>query len=206
MARARSGMYGLLARVYRCELDVTLLQQLCAPHFATVLKAAGVDIEDVVCHQPKAALLDELAVEYTRLFIGPGPHISPHESVHRADEGRLWGEAAVTVNRFIASLGFTFKTEYRGLPDHISLELELLQALTDREAEAWVEGAAAMAEECRRIQGHFFEHHLGRWAPAFCSKVIAAAEHPFYRDMASMTQAFLSSEQQVFGSAVVSGA
>ena len=197
MARARCGMYGLLARVYRREADATLLHQLCSSRFATVLKATGVDTASTCYHD--AALLDELAMEYTRLFIGPGPHISPHESVHRDDGGRLWGEATVAVNLFITTLGFTFKSEYSGLPDHISLELELLQALTDREAEFWDAGATSSAENCHRIQAHFFESHLDRWAPAFCSKVIDAAKHPFYRDMTVMMQAFLSSEQQAFG-------
>ncbi len=97
LAGQRSAVYGFLAMVFRKELTSDLLDRIKDPAFGQVLSDLGVNLGDEFHAKPKEELLEDLAVEYTALFLGPGQHISPHESVHheRPDGkwGKLWGNS-----------------------------------------------------------------------------------------------------------------
>jgi TorA maturation chaperone TorD len=139
-------------------------------------------------------------VEYARLFLGPGKHISPHESVHHKKEGtqsgQLWGESTAEVKKIIESSGLEYKTEYTGLPDHISVELEFMQQVVLREEKAWQDDDAETALLCQENEKKFVDEHLFRWIPDFCEKVINDAERSFYREMARLTQKFIEFEKE----------
>ncbi len=197
-ARYRSNIYGFLAAVYRQEATSDLLQRIKDPQFLGVLSDLGIKLDNSFSYKPEAELLEDLAVEYTRLFLGPGKHISPHESVHHQREdgqnGKLWGASTVETKKFIESLGLSYKPEYTGLPDHISVELELMQQITQREEQAWAEGDKNTALKCLKKEKIFIKEHLARWIPDFCNKVIQEAELPLYRVMAKLTNNFIEFE------------
>ncbi len=46
------------------------------------LSAAGVALDGAFLERAKAGVIEDRAVEYTRLFIGPGGHVAPYASVH----------------------------------------------------------------------------------------------------------------------------
>ena len=199
VARQRSNVYGLLATLYRQEVTSGFLQQLKNPQFLGVLSDLGIQLGDDFFQRNEEELLEEMAVEYTRLFLGPGKHVSPHESVHLqrddAGQGQLWGESTVEVKKFIESAGLDYKSEYKGLPDHISIELEFMQQVTLREKQAWGENDKDGALYCMKIEKKFIEEHLIRWIPIFCDKVIRESELPFYREMATLTKNFMEFEK-----------
>ncbi len=199
VARQRSNVYGLLATVYRQEVTSGLLQQLKDPQFLGVLSDLGIQLGDDFFQRNEEELLEEMAVEYTRLFLGPGKHVSPHESVNLqrddAGQGQLWGESTVEVKKFIESAGLDYTSEYKGLPDHISVELEFMQEVILREEQAWRENDKDGALYCMKIEKKFVEEHLSRWIPIFCDKVIREAELPFYREMATLTKNFMEFEK-----------
>lgn len=57
-------------------------------------------------------LIDDLAVEYTRLVVGRGPQVSPYASVHLEGDGALlWGPTTVWARRFMEGAGFTHRTK-----------------------------------------------------------------------------------------------
>jgi TorA maturation chaperone TorD len=198
LAMHRSNIYGFLAIVYRQEVTSDLLQQIKDPQFLGVLSNFGVNLNNNFIQHPEEDLLEDLAVEYARLFLGPGKHISPHESVHHQIEdgqnGKLWGASTVETKKFIESLGLSCKPEYTGLPDHISVELELMQQITQREKQAWAEGDKKTALKCLKKEKKFIKEHLARWIPDFCNKVIQEAELPLYREMAKLTKNFIQFE------------
>ena len=200
VARQRSNVYGLLASVYRQEVTADLLDQVKDPQFLGVLSDLGIQLANDFLQNPAEELLDQLAVEYAGLFLGPGGHISPHESVHhqRGDRqsGLLWGESTAEVKRFIESTGLSYDPEYKGLPDHISVELEFMQQLTLREEQAWREEDEDGALNCLKIQKKFIQEHLIRWIPTFCEKVIGETELSFYREMAALTKNFIEFEKE----------
>lgn len=134
------------------------------------------------------------AVEYTRLFVGPGKHIAPCESVHIPGGDQLWGVAAVAVQRFICQAGIELKPDYKDLPDHISVELEFMQQLSTAESEAWAVEDRDEAHKCRRIETEFLNKHLSSWVSRFCERVIAETEVGYFREMAMLTRDFITTD------------
>ncbi len=200
VAKNRSNIYGLLASVYRQEVTSDLIQQIKDPQFLGVLSDLGTEGLDTFLQKPENELLEDLAVEYTRLFLGPGKHISPHESVHHQRDdgqwGNLWGKSTAEVKKFIESTGLNYIEDFKGLPDHISVEFEFMQQLIQREEQAWKEVDADKATACRQVEKKFIEGHLIRWIPSFCEKVIQDAQLPFYRSLAELTKIFIEYEME----------
>ncbi len=198
-ARERSGLYGFLAEVFRAEPSPDLLRKIKDPGFAEVLAAAGVHLSEELAHQPEDVLLEDLAVEYTRLFLGPGRHVRPFAATYLDGAGAsLCGLTTIWVRGFMASAGFALAPRHRNLPDHIFVELEFMARLTLREAEAVEAGDAAAAGRNRRIQREFLETHLDRWMPRFCGCAGEHAELNFYRELARLAGHFLDSELAAF--------
>ncbi len=198
-ARQRSNIYGFLSLIYGSEAGRTLLQRIKEPEFFSELSDMGINFEDDFIQKPEDELLEELAVEYTRLFLGPGKHISPHESVHHkrddGDWGTLWGADTVEIKKFIAASGLEYCSGFTGLPDHISVELEFMQKAVSREAQAREEDDNDGALYCLRIQKKFIDEHIMKWIPVFCDKVVAEAKLSFYKEMARLTKYFLEFEK-----------
>ena len=200
LAGQRGSMYGLLATVYRREMTSDLLHQIKDPQFLGVLSDLGIELNNGFSRKPDKELLEDLAVEYARLFLGPGKHISPHESVHHKKEGtqsgQLWGESTAEVKKIVEASGLEYKTEYTGLPDHISVELEFMQHVVMREEQAWKDDDKETALLCQENGKKFVDEHLFRWIPKFCEEVITEADLPFYREMARLTKTFIEFEKQ----------
>lgn len=191
-----SHLYGLLASLFRAEPSIETLRALRAPELSELLGEAGIGVDQAPADEADdAELLEEMAVEYTALFIGPGGHISPHESVHMPrGSGTLWGNETVAVKRFIEGLGLEYTEDYKGLPDHISVELDLMATLAGHEGRAWEKGDLAAAANALDYQAEFLDQHLLKWVPLFCQKVIDTAGMEFYRGLARLTRDFLASE------------
>jgi TorA maturation chaperone TorD len=196
--RERSSLYAFLAAIFRTEVTAELLQQLREPRFRAALSAAGVTLDDEFLNRPDDALLEDLAVEYTRLFVGPGKHIPPYASVHGGKEGSdLEGPATGRLRDFIAAAGIAYQSSYRGMADHICVELELMAKLTKLRAAAETAEESSEISRCLELERVFVEQFLAPWVPRFCAKAGAAAELPFYRQIAELTAAFIASEQQM---------
>lgn len=200
LAGHRSSIYGFLAAVYRQELNSELIRQMKEDQFQEVLSDLGVRLNNGFFQSSEKELLENLAVEYARLFVGPGKHISPHESVHHKKDGvqsgQLWGELTAEVKRIIESSGLEYKSEFTGMPDHISVELEFMQHVVQREAQAWEADDDKTALLCLKNEKKFIDEHLFCWIPDFCEKAIKAAELPFYREMARLTHSFIEFEKE----------
>ncbi len=195
MAAQRSSVYGLLATVYRQEVNPELLRRIKDPQFLGVLSGLGVEFTSDFFGKSEGALVEKLSVEYARLFLGPGQHISPHESVHHqrddGDWGKLWGRSTVAVKKFIEATGLNYDSAYQGIPDHICVELEFMEMLCQREARARSEGDQEAAQRLLDVELRFVRDHLGCWTSSFCEKVIEAAELSFYRELAELTRRFI---------------
>ena len=161
------------------------MKQISAPEFQNAIGA--VDAGDDA--------LEALAIEYTRLFIGPGGHIAPYAAIYLGGEGAsLWGPETVWVKGFIENAGFHYRPDYHDLPDHIAVELEFMQEILAREAKALNKGDGDEAEALRRIEEEFLTRHLVKWVPEFCRRIEGEAELPLYKAIAVLTRDFLFSE------------
>jgi TorA maturation chaperone TorD len=193
-----SGLYGLLAMFFATELSPELLARLRSPDFREIFSELELDLGEEFYTRSSAELVEELAVEFTGLFIGPGTFISPHESVHHVredgDYGKLWGADTVRVKKFIEAAGLNYQSDFGGMPDHIAAELEFMQKLEERYAQAMADNETELAKNLLLIKGRFLAEHLLAWAPGFFNKVIDKATLPFYREIAGLAKAFLEQE------------
>lgn len=193
-ATARSQAYGMLASVFRAEPGREFIDELRGPRFAGALASLDIDFGRDFEKASSEALREELGIEFTRLFMGPGEHISPHESIFveiDGEAGGLYGAITVNVKKFIETTGLVYDDAFTGLPDHVSVELEFMSRLGEFESEKWANGDDEGARYCLSIQKMFAEEHLLKWVPQFCEQVVARADLPFYREMARITSEFV---------------
>lgn len=200
VAALRTNIYGLLSRIFICEVDARFLEELRQQKFINILKELGVDLGQAFLEQPIEEQLEDLAVEYTRLFLGPGKHLSPHESVYTgtfsgqrdSKQGLLWGAATVKVNEFMEKAGYQLAYDYPGIPDHLGIELGLMQQLAKREEAAWQTGDIDRAAKSVAQQDYFLREHILKWVPQFCQQVATETVNDFYRVMAKLTQELIA--------------
>jgi TorA maturation chaperone TorD len=198
-ARFRSNIYGLLATVFREEPSVALIRELRGPQLSGIFSDLGVDLGEVFFTTTENQLVEILGLEFTRLFIGPGSHISAHESIFaEMDNGfsALWGKTTVAVKNFIETTGLDYNPEFTGVPDHVSVELEFMQKLTDWEVDKWQQNDRENAQFCMKVQRMFLEQHLLAWLPRFCDVVMEQADIRFYAGVAELTKNYLEFEQK----------
>jgi TorA maturation chaperone TorD len=198
VATARANVYGLLADVFREEPSEALLSKLGGPEFTGALHALDLSLDEVFESTSRAQLAEDLALEFTWLFIGPGSHISPHESMHRearfGEQKSLWSTQTVEVKKFMAAAGLKTDDSFSGMPDHFSAEFEFMQRLLLKEAEAWANEDRELGANIVAIEKRFYEEHLSQWVANFCDRVIDATRHPFYRQFSEVTKGFLDYE------------
>jgi TorA maturation chaperone TorD len=198
-AKSRSEIYGLLATVFRQEPTDALIQDLRGPRLSGALSGMGVELGEAFYNDTESEVVEALVLEFTRLFIGPGPHISPHESVFTEMDGGaggLWGAKTVEVKKFIETTGLDYGEEFSGIPDHVSVELEFMQKLAEWEADKWAQEDRKSAEYCQSVQRMFLEQHLLCWVPQLCDVIMNQAEMPFYQAMADLTKNYMAFEEQ----------
>lgn len=196
VADARSRVYGLLSAVYRRELtadDIGLWRGMRAE-----LEAAGLQLDAEFMGSPPDQLATRLACDYAMLYVGPGPHLAPYESVQlEGGSGLLRGPESAAVHAFIEGTGFAYAADYHGMHDHIAVQLEFLGHLAGQEAAAWRGHEPSLARHIRSYQAAFLERHLGRWVTPFCSRASRRAETGFYREIALMTSDFVTAEREL---------
>jgi TorA maturation chaperone TorD len=169
-AMERSNIYGFLAAVFRAEPTAELLGGIRKLSFRNALKAAGADLAVDLNEDSEKELLEDLAVEYTRLFFGPGNHVAPYATVYLGGEGAsLWGPETIWVKKFIEDSGFDYKADYQDLPDHVAVELEFMQEITANEAAALERKDWEQAEKLQRIEEEFVTTHMVKWVPKILS-------------------------------------
>ncbi len=192
LARSRRSSYTLFAAVFARPPDEGRLSSLLSSGVGALAKSMGYGgFEDLPVNEET---IEALAVEYTSLFVGPGPHLSPCESVWRGGGGRLWGESTVQVKRFIESSGLRFQSDWSDLPDHVSVELEFMGRLCRHEAGLW--GAAERVGDlrmCLEAEEGFLSEHLLAWVPSLCDQVVESSDG-YYGQMARLARDFLASD------------
>jgi len=198
-AKSRSEIYGLLTTVFREEPTEALIEEMRGPRLSGAFSDMGVALGERFYSDPESEVVEALAVEFTRLFIGPGPHISAHESIFVEVDGGsrgLWGAKTVEVKQFIETTGLDYESAFTGVPDHVSVELEFMCKLTAWEGDKWIQEDRKSAEYCQSVQRMFLEQHMFCWLPEFCDVVMTQAEMPFYLAMAELTKNYLEFERQ----------
>ncbi len=190
----RSHIYELLALIFGREPSVDLLRHLEVPQLQRELQNLGASFQGALWKQPIEKRVSELEVEYTRLFIGPGSHIALQESVAQG-EGQYWGDRTCAAVKTYADHGYQVDPKWKDLPDHLSVELQFMGTLIQREAQS---GAKGQQKEIAKLQGAqkaFLEGHLVPWVPQIVSQLQEEARWDFYRGFGALLKEWTEEEQ-----------
>lgn len=201
-ARARS--YGMLARLFREEVDLPTLRELQKMRFP---QATGNAAADEGYHQLYDYLkrawddsVTELAIDYVSTFIGHGVNgysaAYPYESVYTSERRLLMQEARAEV---LATLreNELVRGNWNEAEDHIALELEFMQRMALRAAEALGDAAEDEAIAYLRTSYDFLENHLLNWVPMLVADMRMHARTLFYQGLGQLTLGSLQEDEAV---------
>lgn len=134
----------------------------------------------VACKNSKD-ILEDLQVEYTRLFINGVPHVPapPYGSVYI--DKTLRGQYSDKVSSFYNAHGYRLK-EGADLPDSLVHQLEFLSSLA--------------RDKNQKAEEEFLRRFFLPWFPNFAGRVKEEAEHPFYHIIISLIDFFTKEEEE----------
>ncbi|MDZ7590029.1 MAG: molecular chaperone TorD family protein [Rubrivivax sp.] len=144
-----------------------------------------------------AAPLQDLLVDYTRLFLGaPQALAQPYASIWLTGEAGLMQDTAMELLKLYEQGGFAIDENFQELPDHVAVELEFLYLLTHQLHQAQADGDAEALQALQVLRTAFLVGHLGRWLGGFILAVHDHAQTDFYRELAELTELFVRLEGQ----------
>jgi putative dimethyl sulfoxide reductase chaperone len=125
--------------------------------------------------------IEDLQIEYTRLFITGVPHViaPPYASVYM--DKALQGSFALRTLTFYREKGFAMETN-ADLPDYLVHELEFLSLLTQ--------------EEDFDGEEEFLSKLFRPWYKQFCPRVAEQTRHPYYRVVVTLIDFFTKEEKE----------
>ena len=126
-------------------------------------------------------MLEDLQVEYTRLFINGAPHVSapPYGSVYL--EISLRGKYSEKVLNYYHSQGYTLD-EHADLPDNLIHQLEFLSFMAK--------------DKNRSGEEEFLSRFFLPWYTLFSTQVKKEAHHPFYLVIITIIDFFTKEEKE----------
>jgi putative dimethyl sulfoxide reductase chaperone len=90
--------------------------------------------------------------------------------------------------------GFEMDEDFRALPKHISAELEFLDLLLFRQAQARRNNDPQALSHIVALQRRFLDLHFAPWFEPFAAAMAAGARTVFYRELAALRQRVVKSE------------
>lgn len=131
------------------------------------------------------AWLEDLAIEYARLFIGPkNPPAVPFASFYLSESSSLMTDETIDVRKRYLEAGMAVKNLYSIPDDHIAIELEFIYHLTEKIIEYFERGERQEASRLFEIRSNFISEHMGTWAPIFADRIIEHTTEDFYKGAA----------------------
>ena len=202
-AGLRAGVYGLLAGVMGNLPDkrlifmikgdelIGLFRRIDNTRFQDyheaidLIQAYGTEIED----RPEEEVLQELAVDRTRIMRGTGPRElkPPYEGLYRKN-----GKADQSIRQlkeFYRTAGVHPDDNVNESPDFLGIELDFMRHLCIREQHQWSTNQDAL--QTFKLEKAFLGNHLGSWVCTYCSLVLQYAFTGFYKGIGAFLGAFI---------------
>lgn len=192
---ARENFYRFLSRLYLLEVDEALLSILRVMELPPQSGNAALDEGYQLLKQAASALtadgLDELAVDYARVFlaagIAEGGGAFPYESVYQSRLRMSHQQAQSGAAAWYAEEGISLVQGPPDVPeDHVAAELDFM---------AYLCGNAQMDGAYLQKQRDFFRQHIASWMPRFAVDVVKYAETDFYKAVGKLTTGFIQMEE-----------
>jgi TorA maturation chaperone TorD len=193
VAARRSALYWILAEFFLTCPSQALVERLrenlaglACDADVNPLAAGLAAVRDALPEHADAAAIDQLAIEYTRLFGGISPSYGlppPYESVQR--ETAAPAELAVMVSTCYSDAGFAV-IDQAVPPDHLGVELKFMAMLCHTEIQEWQHNNAEKSMQLLGRQRNFLDDHVLKWVPDYLRLVQAQAQHVFFRGVAAL--------------------
>ena len=206
LCEQRAAAYGWIARLFKVEVDEDLLVSLKATEYPQGTGDPDLDlgyrkIAIYLSTTMQGTLLD-LAVDYVRTFIGHRNDTFgaayPFESVYTSEKRLLMQAARNEVLAAYRKAGMKVDDSWSDPEDHIAIELEYMQVMAQKTAQALEEGADEKATCYLMAQKDFLENHLLSWTPMFTADIRRFAKTDFYWGLAALTDGFLRVDKSFF--------
>ncbi len=183
--QARAGLYALLARCLESEMDADLLHLFRGPLKQTI-DELGLDLGEDVMNARAEDVLENLAEEFTALFVAPGG-VLPYRSVF--ETGRLFQSQADRAEAAYKAAGFAFRNVYSGeFSDHVAVMLAFVGRLFERQLAFDEADNTSAASACAVQRETFLREQLGPWVIGWSRRARGCALHPFYRTILELTE------------------
>ena len=201
----RAATYGLLSRLYRVEVDQPLLDELRSMRFPAKTGNENVDegyrlLATYLSNTWDNSVTD-LAIDYVRVFIGHGidafSAAYPFESVYTSEKRLLMQDARDEVLAIYRANLLKKGEEWNDCEDHIALELEFMQVMSERTAKALKEGKEDEAVEMLKTQRAFVGQHLANWVPMFVSDIKYFSQTDLYIGAGELLLGFVQTEGEL---------
>ncbi len=134
------------------------------------------------------AVVDELAKEFTRVFVGPRPPVQPHETYHRDDTDFLSSGLAEVESSYGAA-GWKVPESVSEEADYVGVELLFLRNLLRRQR--------AGEEEAVGFERVFLDEHFSTWLDDLLADVVDATDEPFYLAAVHVLRGFVEFERDL---------
>jgi TorA maturation chaperone TorD len=130
--------------------------------------------------------LEDVQVEFTRLFVGPGaPAAAPWESLNQGEATALFGQATLEMKKLYTAHGIRVENPNRQLEDHLGLELMFLARTGENFA-----AQPPSVEEIRET-GEFLDKHPLSWICRLRQKAKDAAPGGYYPALLELVHGYL---------------
>lgn len=157
-------------------------EQSCRSRGLALLEQALTESDD--------ALLPQLKIDYTQLFLGPGELSAiPWGSPYLHEKRLLCGPSTEAFAAFCQHHGIQVSTQSKEPIDHIGLMLSVLGSLFAEELKQENGVPEKVAEDLLR-------EHLLPWSGRFCELMVEGAQTPYYQGIALLVSSLLEGLKQ----------
>lgn len=203
-ALARAVLYRYLAACYRhpeaneekdlleLEEGVIVASQALSEGEKGDLALVIEDLAGARNGQPRSRMSEDYGSLFSHAVQGACP---PYESEYGdGDAILLQAHELGDLAAFYRAFGLAISARSHERLDHVSVELEYMGFLCQKEAHAEENHDPELAEITRRAGREFLKCHVARWLPAFARRLLSLATSVFYRCLARATLEFVAAE------------
>ncbi len=185
-AAARSGTYRLLARLWLREVNRDFLRLLLTPPLRDSFIAVG----GILPAADDDATIEQLAIDYCQLLVGPANHLPPYQSVWQS--GQFQGATTHSMQRFIDVTGYDTGALTSGIMlDHLGVQLDVMGHIVSQ-ISTWPDTPESLTHALD-VARSFFTTHL-MWPNDLLNVAAQQATTGFYRSTILLTRDYLMSE------------
>lgn len=201
LMQARASTYGMLARLYRKEIDEQTLDELQSMRFPTATGNDKIDAGYRLLYDYLRVAWDdsllELSIDYVRTFIGHGVNgysaAYPYESVYTSERRLMMQEARAEVLQVFRD-NHMKRQGWNDCEDHIAIELEFMQRMCLRTADDLQNGDEDAAIVKLTTQHDFARDHLLNWMPMLTYDMEKFANTDFYKGLAKLSMGYVEED------------